>query len=77
MHSLGASSRVTLSFACLLTDTSIGWSRSVVLGGSRQTSMLFNSKRSVTELVKLSMMTNAGVSSSKAPRVHSPTFTER
>ncbi len=35
--------------------------------------MLFASKRSVTELViyalKLSMMINAGVSSSKAPRV--------
>ena len=47
----------------------MGWSWSVVFGGSRQTWMLLDSKSSVTVGViwplKLSIITNAGVSSLK------------
>ena len=63
------------SFAGLFTDMSIDCSKSVVFGGSRQIWILLASKRHATALVtcplKLSMITSAGVLSSKDLCVHS------
>lgn len=51
-------------FAGLLTEMSIGWSKSVVLGGSKHTWMSRSSRRVLTEGVtwplKLSMIMSAG-----------------